>query len=65
MTNLLFSKEGTRVIEYLTPYTINRPWLLLCATTIGMEWWPVMLSSYRAESEILRSVAIIKEIANR
>ena len=37
MTNLLFSKEGTRVIEYLTPHTLNRPWLFFCATTIGME----------------------------
>jgi len=65
MTNLLFSKEGTQVIEYLTPSFGNRPWLFFCSATIGMEWWPVTLSSYRAESEILQSVAIIKKVANR
>jgi len=64
MVNLVFSKEGTQVIEYSTP-TILRPWEFFCVATIGMEWWPVMLSSFRAESEILRSVAIIKEAANR
>mmetsp|Transcript_15846 Transcript_15846/g.20717 ORF Transcript_15846/g.20717 Transcript_15846/m.20717 type:complete len:251 (-) Transcript_15846:85-837(-) len=64
MVNLVFSKEGTQVIEYSTP-TILRPWEFFCVATIGMEWWPVMLSSFRAESEILRSVAIIKEAAIR
>ena len=65
MTNLLFSKDGTQVIEYLIPWLIGRPDLFMCATTIGMEWWPVLLSSFQAESEILRSVAVIKEAANR
>eukprot|EP00978_Attheya_sp_CCMP212_P000178 scaffold315_cov32-Attheya_sp.AAC.2 len=60
MTNLIFSQKGTPVVEYLTP-DIFRPWLFYGGATIGMKWWPVLLSSFDAESEILNSVEMIKE----
>ena len=63
MTNLVFSKEGTHVIEYLIPSISNRPWEAFCGITIGMKWWPILLSSFQSEAEILQSVAIIKEAA--
>eukprot|EP00978_Attheya_sp_CCMP212_P026414 scaffold86835_cov36-Attheya_sp.AAC.1 len=60
MTNLIFSQKGTPVVEYMTP-EIFRPWLFYGGATIGMKWWPVLLSSFDAESEILNSVEMIKE----
>ena len=43
---------------------ITRPWLFYGGLTIGMKWWPVLLSSFDAESEILTSVQIIEDAVN-
>ena len=60
MTNLIFAQKGTPVVEYITP-EIMRPWLFLTGASLGMKWWPVILSSFDASEEIFRSVAVVKE----
>ena len=62
MTNLVFARRGIPVVEYLIPGLIDRPWGFYIGASIGQKWWPVQLSSFDNELEILKSVSTIEGI---
>jgi hypothetical protein len=61
MVNLIFCREGTPVVEFITKDLIDRPWQMMGGQTFGLIWWPVLLRNFSSVSEILNSVAVVKE----